>query len=186
MALEAKGGGGPKSSASHVSHAKAADYFREAIEYVTKSQSAKTVYDALERLVTKIPVEVIHDNNDFYSHAYAGGGYIHWDPLSALQVTEGGWQSPAVGLIHEMYHAYQEFVLKDIYPNMPQKMVSVGAGAGGGSVGVSKEEVATVVFEQNVCKELGKLGFTNETPRLTYARVTGTADVTSVTSTGKA
>jgi hypothetical protein len=180
---EVKGGGGPKGSAGHVSHSSAADYFRQAIEYVTQSEAAKTVYDTLNRLPTKLPIEVVHDDNDFYAHAYAGGGFVHWDPLSALKVTESGWQSPAVGLIHEMYHAYQELVLKDIYPNLPQKLVSLGPGAGKGAV--SKEEVDTVVFEGKVCKQLGKLGHDNETARVTYAYAIGSANVTSPTSTGK-
>lgn len=185
MTFVVKGGGGPKGGATHVSHDSAKEYFRQAIEYVTKSEAAKTVYDTLHRLGTEIPVEVIHDDNDFYAHAHAGGGFIHWDPLSALQVTESGWQSPAVGLIHEMYHAYQEFCLKDLYPNMPQKLISTGPG-GGGKGPVSKEEVDTVVFEAKVCKQLGRLGHENETPRTTYFYVMGTIDVTSPTSTGKA
>jgi len=186
MAFDVKGGGGPKDGASHVSHDDAKEYFRKAIEYVTQSEAAKNVYDKLQTLGTQIPVEVVHDDNDFYAHAYAGGGFVHWDPLSALKITEGGWQSPAVGLIHEMFHAYQEFCLKDIYPNMPQRLVSLGPGAGGGKDPVSKEEIATVEFEGNVCKQLGKLGHNNETARTTYHYAIGSIDVTGPTSTGKA
>jgi len=186
MAFKVKGGGGPRGGANHVSHSSAAEYFREAIAYVAKSEAAKTVYDTLEGLGTEIPIEVIHDDNDYYAHAYAGGGYVHWDPLSALKVTESGWQSPAVGLIHEIYHCYQELCLKTLYPSMPQKLVSLGPGNGGGKSNVSKEEIDTVVFESKVCQQLGKCGHKNETPRTTYFYVLGSVNVTSPTSTGKA
>jgi hypothetical protein len=166
-----------------VSHEQAQRYFDTAIAYVTKSNQARIVYEAVNQLATEVKVYVWNCNgNDFYAHAYAGGGYIQWDPLNALQVTQDGWQSPAVALIHETYHAYQEHVLKDIYANMPTRLVS--AGAGQPKQQVSKEELDCVVFESNVCKELHKSGHTNEAVRLTYLRSIGTQAVKSPTATG--
>src|SRR4051794_19150054 len=169
MAFDVRGGG-EKEKPEHVSHEQAEKYFRAAISYVTKSAKAKHVYDELEKLPNKIQVNVFNCNGeDFYAHAFSpGGGYIQWDPLNALQVTEGGWQSPAVALIHEMYHAYQEHILKDIYPNMPTRLVADAPG--NPKRPASKEEIATVDFEKNVCKQLAELGHANETARITYHR----------------
>ena len=174
---------GIKGQGNHMSHVDAAKYFGAAVTYLKKSELAATVYNTLEHLPNYIPVLVWDCNgDDYFSHAHAGGGLINWDPLSAMQVTEGGWQSPAVALIHEMYHAYQEYVLKDIYPNMPQKLVSTGPGTG--KAAVSKEEVDTVVFEGKVCKQLAALGHANETVRASYYRYIGIRPVKSPSATG--
>jgi hypothetical protein len=47
-------------------------------------------------------LEIIHDGNDRYDPATRT---VYWDPHSALQTTEGGHQTPALGLGHEMAHA---------------------------------------------------------------------------------
>jgi hypothetical protein len=181
MAFNVRGSGAPPNK---LSHDQAGKYFAAAISYVTQSDTAKLVYDRLDALPNKILIECNLTDDDAYAHAYAGAGYIAWDPLSSLKVTDTGWQSPAVGLIHEMYHAYQEFVLKDIYPNIPQKLIS-GGPAGGGKQPVSKEEIATVIFETKVCQELAALGHTNETVRTTYFRCVGTERVKSPSATGR-
>ncbi|WP_156678814.1 hypothetical protein [Sphingomonas profundi] len=176
-------GGGEKGQPSHVSHEQAGKYYASAIAYLSKSPVAKHVYEALESLPNEIPVFVTNcDGEDYYAHAHAGGGFISWDPLSALEVVHGGWQSPAVALIHEMYHAYQEYVLKDIYPNMPKKLVSTGPGTV--KAEISKEEVDTVVFEAKVCKQLGMVGHGNETARASYFRCISARPVKSPTATG--
>ena len=176
-------GGGVKGQPDHMSHEKAGQYFLAAIKYVTKSEAAKQVYDTMDRLPLEIPISVLHCNGeDFYSHGYAGGGFIQWDPLNALEVVTGGWQSPAVALMHEMYHAYQEYVLKDIFPNVPKKLVSTGPGMA--KAEVSREEVDCVVFETKVCQQLAKLGHSNETVRVSYYRCIGGKPVKSPSSTG--
>jgi hypothetical protein len=183
MSFTVRGGGGGKSDPFHMSHEQAAQHFAKAIAYVTKSAKAKEIYETLDRLPTEIPIYVLHcDGDDFYAHAHAGGGYIQWDPLNALEVTQGGWQSPAVALIHEMYHAYQEYVLKDIYPNMPKKLVSTGPGTM--KAEVSKEEVDCVVVESNVVQQLQQLGHGNETVRASYYRCIGGRPVKSPSATG--
>ena len=45
---------------------------------------------------------IIHDGNDRYDPQTRT---VYWDPRSALRTTEGGHQTPALGLGHEMAHA---------------------------------------------------------------------------------
>lgn len=180
MGFDVRGSGAPP---NNLSHDMAGKYFLQAINYVTQSDAAKQVYDVLNANENKFKI-ITNLAEDFaYYHAHGGGGYIAWDPLSALQITENGWQSPSVGLIHEMYHMYQEFILKDIYPNMPTRLISVGPG-GGIKQPVSKEEIATVVFESKVCSQLAALGHDNETIRTSYFRNIGTRRVKGPTATG--
>jgi RHS repeat-associated protein len=47
-------------------------------------------------------LEIIHDGNDRYDPATRT---VYWDPHSALETTDGGHQTPALGLGHEMAHA---------------------------------------------------------------------------------
>jgi hypothetical protein len=47
-------------------------------------------------------LEIIHDGNDRYDPQTRT---VYWDPKSALQTTDGGQQSPALGLGHEIAHA---------------------------------------------------------------------------------
>ena len=47
-------------------------------------------------------LEIIHDGNDRYDPATRT---VYWDPHSALETTEGGHQTPALGLGHEEAHA---------------------------------------------------------------------------------
>ena len=38
--------------------------------------------------------------------SFVGSRVVNWDPYSALETTSGGSQSPALGLFHEMVHAF--------------------------------------------------------------------------------
>ena len=58
---------------------------------------------------------------------------INWDPNSALQCTDGGTQSPALGLGHEMAHADAPWYSKYIgwvpwpsYDNLEERRVIQG------------------------------------------------------------
>lgn len=47
-------------------------------------------------------LSLIHDGNDRYD---PNTRTVYWDPNSALETTDGGHQTPALGLGHEMSHA---------------------------------------------------------------------------------
>lgn len=185
MGFKIKGGGGPKTAATHISHDQAARLFREAIEYVTKSDIAANVYGAVDRLSQDVTVNVYGGAEDQYMPVQLGGPYIDWDPLSAMQVSVGGWQSPAVGVIHEIYHAYQDLVLKDIYTQNGAFVLRKARGFNGQEEMVPAAEIPTVAFEASVVEQLQKLGHRNETKRTSYIRNVGTQAVKSVTSTGR-
>jgi len=184
MAFEVRGGG-MKGAASHVSHEQAAKLFNDAIAYVTKSDKAMNVYETLNRLPDKIAVFTFIGAEDHYMPKLGGGPYIEWDPLSSLKVTSSGWQSPAVAVIHEMFHAYQDLILKDIFlvnGGFPEKTVR---GFAGNQELVPKCEIPTVAFEAQVCEQLARFGHTNETKRTSYIRCLDTVQVKSVTGTGR-
>ena len=60
---------------------------------------------------------------------------MHWDPKSALKTADGGRQSPALGLAHEIDHALTNPILSAIrlmipagkYENMEERRVINGS-----------------------------------------------------------
>ncbi len=70
--------------------------------YLARDARERTIFHALEHGPHRVYLRINSHNNDSYD---AGTRTIHWDPHSALRTTQGGTQSPALGLAHEADHA---------------------------------------------------------------------------------
>ena len=68
--------------------------------YLSRSKEMRLVQKAFKS--GHFHLEIIHDGNDRYDPATRT---VYWDPHSALETTEGGHQTPALGLGHEEAHA---------------------------------------------------------------------------------
>lgn len=74
----------------------------EAFAYLARDPVARGLIERIERSRTVHRIAIDHRHRDAYrpwSHT------ISWDPTSALRTTDGGRQSPALGLAHELDHA---------------------------------------------------------------------------------
>ena len=75
-----------------------------AFTYLSRDSVARSLIDRIEHARTPHRIVIDRADNDGYdpyTHT------IRWDPHSAIVTTEGGSQSPALGLIHELDHAVQ-------------------------------------------------------------------------------
>lgn len=107
-------------------------YFRKAESYLRRDPTMRHIVDDLERS-PKI-VRIVGDaiERDSYMPRTRT---IYWDPLSAARTLDGGRQSPALGLGHEMAHAdmdprRQNALMNrivDKYDNDEERRVIVGA-----------------------------------------------------------
>jgi len=68
--------------------------------YLSRSREMRLVMRAFKN--GHYHVVIIHDGRDRYDPETKT---VYWDPYSALETTEGGHQTPALGLGHEMAHA---------------------------------------------------------------------------------
>ena len=74
----------------------------EAFAYLARDPVARSIIERLERSRVGHRIAIDHRHDDAYlpwSHT------IRWDPTSAMRTTNGGRQSPALGLAHELDHA---------------------------------------------------------------------------------
>jgi hypothetical protein len=74
----------------------------EAFAYLARDPVERSVIERLERSRIGHRIAIDHRHDDSYlpcSHT------IRWDPTSAMRTTNGGRQSPALGLAHELDHA---------------------------------------------------------------------------------
>jgi RHS repeat-associated protein len=72
----------------------------KANHYLSRSKEMRLVEKAFKS--GHFHLVIIHDGNDRYDPETRT---VYWDPHSALQTTQGGHQTPALGLGHEMAHA---------------------------------------------------------------------------------
>jgi len=83
--------------------------FKAAIEYLSKDPGEKDIIKGLQDSATDYKVEIVHDGNDQFDPAT---NTISWDPRSSLATEsdngklDGGTQSPALGLGHELDHGF--------------------------------------------------------------------------------
>jgi RHS repeat-associated protein len=68
--------------------------------YLSKSKAMRPVLKAFKS--GHFHLSLINDGNDRYDPATRT---VYWDPNSALETTDGGHQTPALGFGHEMAHA---------------------------------------------------------------------------------
>jgi hypothetical protein len=74
----------------------------EAFAYLARDPVARSLIERLERSPVEHRIAIDHRHDDSYrprSHT------IRWDPTSAMRTSNGGRQSPALGLAHELDHA---------------------------------------------------------------------------------
>jgi len=72
--------------------------------YLSKDPEAVKILGRLEHAPNQYTLHIIHNGNDNFDPQTRT---ISWDPYSALRTTSGGKQSPALGLLHEEDHAYE-------------------------------------------------------------------------------
>lgn len=84
--------------------ASAKDAVDAAFAYLRRDRVERALIDRLE--AAPRPTRLVIDARDDDSYS-PSDNVIHWDPHSALQTTEGGTQSPALGLGHEIDHAVE-------------------------------------------------------------------------------
>jgi hypothetical protein len=79
--------------------------FDAAVAYLSRDPVERALFERLEHGSQHITLTTNRNNVDYFdpnTHA------IHWDPHSALRTAEGGRQSPALGLGHEVDHAVHD------------------------------------------------------------------------------
>jgi hypothetical protein len=73
-----------------------------AVAYLRRDPGMARIIDDLESSKTVYTVSLNSDDQDEFD---PDTNFIYWDPGSALACKDGGTQSPALGLGHEMAHA---------------------------------------------------------------------------------
>ncbi|BDE07894.1 hypothetical protein WPS_31700 [Vulcanimicrobium alpinum] len=103
-----------------------------AFAYLSQDAVERTLIDRLLHGPAQHRITINHHDDDSYdpnTHA------IHWDPHSALLTTDGGRQSPALGLGHEIDHALENARIEDRlqamldpdYDTLEERRVIVGS-----------------------------------------------------------
>ena len=79
--------------------------YEAAKHYLCKAPIERNLFARLEHNAKRcFTLTIIHDGNDRFD---PNSDTIYWDPTSALKTTDGGHQSPALGLGHEIDHAVE-------------------------------------------------------------------------------
>lgn len=76
--------------------------YEQAKRYLSRDGVERTILQRLEHEPHHTRLRTNSHDDDSYD---AQTRTIHWDPYSALRTTQGGHQSPALGLGHEADHA---------------------------------------------------------------------------------
>jgi hypothetical protein len=76
-----------------------------AAAYVARDPDARHVLHDVAAMRRDIHVRRARHGNDRFDPQT---NTVYWDPHSALRTTQGGRQSPALGLIHELAHAAEQ------------------------------------------------------------------------------
>ena len=93
----------------------------EALIYLQGSPTAANILQGM--IDQHVTIEFVHDGKDQYDDFY---NKIYWDPNAAIVVTDsngipvGGVQSPALGLIHEGFHATDPNYVNTKFQRDPQ------------------------------------------------------------------
>ncbi len=76
--------------------------FARAVRYLEADSRMRDVIGRAERSARPLHLRINRRGDDSFDPA---GDTINWDPHSALTTSDGGRQSPALGLGHELDHA---------------------------------------------------------------------------------
>jgi len=104
----------------------------EAFGYLARDPVERAIIEKLETSRTPHRIVIDHRGDDSYEPTTRT---IRWDPYSAMETSDGGAQSPALGLGHEMDHAAQSprsydlgsDGLDDDYDNNEERRVILGS-----------------------------------------------------------
>jgi hypothetical protein len=72
--------------------------------YLCRDRVERRLFERLERSPRHFHLKIDRRNDDRFD---PNSNTISWDPYSALRTTNGGAQSPALGLGHEIAHAVE-------------------------------------------------------------------------------
>src|SRR5579884_3387122 len=72
--------------------------------YLCRDSEERRLFERLEHSSRRFHLAINHRDDD---HFDPNTNTIAWDPYSALRTTQGGTQSPALGLGHEIAHAVE-------------------------------------------------------------------------------
>lgn len=73
-------------------------------EYLMRDSVERRLFERLNASPRHFYLTINHRNDD---HFDPNNDTIAWDPYSALRIAQGGTQSPALGLGHEVAHAVE-------------------------------------------------------------------------------
>jgi RHS repeat-associated protein len=119
-------------------------FYAQALAYLQRDPTMARIIRQLQGSRRVYTVSFIGNGND----SYLRGG-VSWDPTSSLQlVPGGGCQSAALGLGHELAHAYEE----DLYPYWYAREHGIPSPAYGNQV----ERWAIVGAETSAARTLGE------------------------------
>lgn len=79
--------------------------FDRAVAYLRRDPVERALFDRLEHGAQSVTLTTNRHDADYFD---PNTGAIHWDPHSALRTSDGGRQSPALGLGHEVDHAVHD------------------------------------------------------------------------------
>lgn len=102
--------------------------------YLTRDSVERRLFERLNASTRHFHLTINHRNDD---HFDPNSNTIAWDPYSALRTTQGGMQSPALGLGHEIAHAVEAPSREDaltahrlpVYDNAEERRVIRGSEA---------------------------------------------------------
>lgn len=95
-----------------------ADDFRSAERYLARDPIERKIFRRLEDTRTRFHLAINNRDNDSFD---PNTDTIAWDPHSALRVTGGGRQSPALGLGHEADHAAEDPKINQYLGSIPDR-----------------------------------------------------------------
>jgi hypothetical protein len=78
--------------------------YESAKRYLSHDAGERALFRRLEHSARHFRLTINHRNDDSFD---SSANTIAWDPYSALRTSDGGRQSPALGLAHEVDHAVE-------------------------------------------------------------------------------
>lgn len=108
--------------------------YEAAKERASKSEAGKKLFERIEKSRTTFTLRTNDKHDDSYDRKTKT---VNWDPKSAFKTNEGGTQSPALRLTHEIDHALTNPILRGLrillqdraYDNAEERRVIRGSEA---------------------------------------------------------
>jgi hypothetical protein len=123
--------------------------FEQAVAYLSHDPRERALFARLENGPHHVTITTNARNADYYDPSTRT---IHWDPHSALRTSDGGRQSPALGLGHEADHAAHDGPREWARANTPDRRYDT-----------AEERRVITGSERHVAHTLGESTRTNHT-----------------------